>query len=68
MDRLYGNRSTRRILNVDIPEILLPVASGRNLAVMVEAAVRNFILADHGYKAADEFIQRQNDYMNGTLK
>lgn len=65
MDRLYGNRSTRRILNVDIPEILLPVASGRNLAVMVEAAVRNFILADHGQNAADEFIQRQSDYMNG---
>lgn len=67
-DRLYGNRSTRRILNVDIPEILLPVASGRNLAVMVEAAVRNFILADHGYRAADEFIQRQSNYMNGLLK
>jgi HPr kinase/phosphorylase len=67
-DRLYGNRTTRRILNVDIPEIVLPVASGRNLAVMVEAAVRNFILADHGYLAADEFIQRQSDYMNSHTK
>ncbi|MDQ1363873.1 MAG: HPr kinase/phosphorylase [Pseudomonadota bacterium] len=65
MDRLYGSRSTRKILNVDIPEILLPVASGRNLAVMVEAAVRNFILVEHGHNAADEFIQRQSDYMNG---
>ena len=66
MDRLYGSTSTRTILKVKIPEILLPVASGRNLAVMVEAAVRNFILTDHGHNAADEFIQRQNDYMNGN--
>jgi HPr kinase/phosphorylase len=68
MDRLYGSRSMRTILNVDIPEILLPVATGRNLAVMVEAAVRNFILADHGHNSADEFIQRQTDYINGNSK
>lgn len=68
MDRLYGSRSMRTILNVDIPEILLPVATGRNLAVMVEAAVRNFILADHGHNSADEFIQRQTDYINGRSK
>lgn len=68
MDRLYGSRSMRTILNVDIPEILLPVATGRNLAVMVEAAVRNFILADHGHNSADEFIQRQTDYINGSSK
>ena len=67
IDRLYGSTSTRTILSVDIPEILLPIASGRNLAVMVEAAVRNFILTDHGHNSADEFIQRQTDYMNGTL-
>lgn len=68
MDRLYGSQTKRKILNVEIPEILLPVASGRNLAVMVEAAVRNYILADHGHKSADEFIQRQSDYMNGKIK
>ncbi|HEX5637420.1 MAG TPA: HPr(Ser) kinase/phosphatase, partial [Gammaproteobacteria bacterium] len=68
MDRLYGSHTIRKILNVDIPEILLPVASGRNLAVMVEAAVRNFILTDHGHNSADEFIKRQTDYINGNNK
>lgn len=63
MDRLYGSRSSRKILKVDIPEIVLPVASSRNLAVMVEAAVRNFILSDQGHSAADEFIQRQSDFI-----
>jgi len=64
LDRLYGSRSVRNILDVDIPEIMLPVASGRNLAVMVEAAVRNHILMEHGHNTSEEFIKRQSQFMN----
>jgi HPr kinase/phosphorylase len=63
LDRLHGSRSTRQILNVDIPEIILPVASGRNLAVMVEAAVRNHILIEHGHNSSEEFVRRQQQYI-----
>ncbi|MDH5765805.1 MAG: HPr(Ser) kinase/phosphatase [Gammaproteobacteria bacterium] len=63
LDRLYGNRSVRSILDVNIPQIMLPVASGRNLAVMVEAAVRNHILLEHGHDASEEFINRQSQYI-----
>lgn len=64
LDRLYGSRSIKTILEVPISEIKLPVASGRNLAVMVEAAVRNHILIENGHNASDEFIQRQQQHMN----
>lgn len=64
LDRLYGNRTIRNILDVDVPEIILPVASGRNLAVMVEAAVRNHILIEHGHNTSEEFIKRQSQFMN----
>lgn len=64
LDRLYGSRTVRTILEVDIPEVMLPVASGRNLAVMVEAAVRNHILMEHGHNASEEFINRQSQFMN----
>ncbi len=64
LDRLYGSRSVRTILDVDIPEIMLPVATGRNLAVMVEAAVRNHILLEHGHNTSEEFIKRQSQFMN----
>jgi len=64
LDRLYGSRSVRNILDVDIPEIMLPVASGRNLAVMVEAAVRNHILLEHGHNTSEEFIKRQSQFIN----
>jgi len=63
LDRLYGSRSVKTILEVPITEIKLPVASGRNLAVMVEAAVRNHILIENGHNASDEFIKRQQEHM-----
>ncbi|MDQ7076035.1 MAG: hypothetical protein Q9O24_13025 [Gammaproteobacteria bacterium] len=42
MERIIGNSRSRRVLGIDITEITLPVAPGRNLAVLVETAVRNF--------------------------
>jgi HPr kinase/phosphorylase len=59
IDRLHGSRQLRNILDVDIPEVTLPVAPGRNLAVLLEAAVRNHILIDKGYDASSAFIERQ---------
>ena len=64
IDRLYGARSTRNILGVNIPEIALPVAPGRNMAVMVEAAIRNNILLQNGYNATEEYIEKQRQFMN----
>ncbi len=59
IDRLRGSRRTRDILGVPISEVTLPVAPGRNLAVMVEAAARTHILALKGYDASQVFIERQ---------
>ena len=55
MDRLHGSK----IQEVNIPEITLPVWPGRNLAVLLEAAVRNHILNTKGYDASKAFIDRQ---------
>ena len=59
IDRLRGNRRAREALGVEIPEVTLPVAPGRNLAVLVEAAARTHILAMKGYDASQVFIERQ---------
>ncbi len=59
MDRLHGSRLLRNIQDVDIPEVTLPVGPGRNLSVLVEAAVRNHILISKGYDASEAFIERQ---------
>ena len=47
------------ILGLEFPEVSLPVAQGRNLAVLVEAATRNHLLQINGYNAAQDFITRQ---------
>jgi HPr kinase/phosphorylase len=59
IDRLSGTLSARRILGVAVPEVTMPVAPGRNLAILVEAAVRNQILRIRGYDAGVDFSERQ---------
>ena len=59
-ERIGDSLNTVNILGLEIPEVTLPVAPGRNLAVLVEAAARNHLLNMNGYNAAEEFIKRQN--------
>ena len=63
VDRLDGSRLTRTILDVAVVEIGLPVAPGRDLAVLVEAAARDHILREHGYNATADFIERQRQFL-----
>jgi len=57
-DRLRGDTSSQKVLELEIPRITLPVVAGRNLAVIAEAAVRDFMLKMKGYDAASAFIER----------
>jgi HPr kinase/phosphorylase len=59
VDRLDMRASNRDILGVEIPEVRIPVAVGRNLAVLVEVAVRNHILKLRGFNSSQEFAERQ---------
>jgi len=59
VDRLDMRASDRLILGVPIPEVRIPMAVGRNLAVLVEVAVRNHILKLRGINPSEEFIERQ---------
>jgi HPr kinase/phosphorylase len=63
IDRLMGTRRKRQILDVEVDEVELPVAPGRNLAVLVEAAARNQILYTNGYDSAQDFIKHQQELM-----
>ena len=56
-------RKVQEVLDIPIPRISIPVMAGRNLAVMAEAAVRDFMLKAKGYNAASEFIERHSRLM-----
>ena len=64
LDRLQGDRKIRTILGIDVPQILIPVAPGRNIEVLVEAAVRNHVLRISGNDAARQFIRLQQQAIN----
>ena len=62
LERLPLEASTEEILGVRIRKVVLPVAAGRNLAVLVEAAVRNYVLQLRGIDSTQEFIRRQEQH------
>jgi HPr kinase/phosphorylase len=62
-ERLPLSELYEEILGVTVRKVLIPVAAGRNLAVLVEAAVRNEILKLRGIDSMAEFLARQNQEM-----
>jgi HPr kinase/phosphorylase len=58
IDRLGLDARTFDILEVSVPYFVLPVSPGRNLATLVETAVRVHLLRLRGYNAAELFVER----------
>lgn len=63
IDRLHGMYTKINILDKEIPEVTIPVSPGRNLAVLIEGAVRNQLLKLAGYDASSELCKRQQVFM-----
>jgi HPr kinase/phosphorylase len=59
MERLPLAGTTEEVLGLPVHKVVIPVAAGRNLAVLLEAAVRNTILKLRGIDTMAEFMQRQ---------
>jgi HPr kinase/phosphorylase len=58
-DRLGLEDHATEILGVRLTTILIPVSPGRNLATIVEVAVRNHLLKQVGVHSARELVTRQ---------
>lgn len=63
-DRLGLSEEYTEIMGVRIPYMVIPVRPGRNLAIIIEVAARNFSLKKMGYSAAKELDRRLNAMMN----
>jgi len=57
--RLPLEALTQDVLGVAIRKVVIPVAAGRNLAVLTEAAVRSTVLQLRGFDTMGDFIARQ---------
>ena len=63
MERLPLNAGSENIMGVNVRKVTIPVAAGRNLAVLTEAAVRNCVLQLRGFDSTQEFVMRQSEQM-----
>jgi HPr kinase/phosphorylase len=57
-DRLGNGDTTIKLAGVDVPQVKIPVTTGRNVSVIIEAAVMNFRARQMGYDATKTFEDR----------
>lgn len=57
-DRLGNGETTIKFSGVDVPQIKIPVTTGRNVSVIIEAAVMNFRAKNMGFDATKMFEER----------
>jgi HPr kinase/phosphorylase len=62
-DRLGLDDVRYEILGVPIPMMRMPVAPGRNVAILVEVAARNQLLRARGISAARRLVDRLNRHL-----
>jgi HPr kinase/phosphorylase len=64
-DRLGLDEEFYEALGARIPMIRMPVAPGRNVAILVEVAARNQLLRVRGHHAARRLVTRLNERLAG---
>jgi HPr kinase/phosphorylase len=67
-DRLGLRDESFLILGVEVPLVRMPVAPGRNIALLVEVAARNQLLREGGYDAARRFVERVDEIVGAPAK
>jgi HPr kinase/phosphorylase len=65
-DRLGLENRRTDLLEVSLPTFLIPVSPGRNLATIVEVAVRNYLLKRRGVFSAADLVERQGKLARGS--
>ncbi len=63
VERLPINDVNETVMGVNVRKVIIPVVAGRNLAVLVEAAVRNYVLQLRGIDSTKEFLARHEQEM-----
>ncbi|HEY5633374.1 MAG TPA: HPr(Ser) kinase/phosphatase [Burkholderiaceae bacterium] len=64
--RLPLEALTEEVLGLQVRKVVIPVAAGRNMAVLTEAAVRSAVLTLRGFDTMGEFIARQHQLIGDS--
>ena len=63
-ERIPYEPLTQDVLGIPVRKVIIQVVAGRNIAVLVEAAVRNVILQLRGIDTYQEFVERHRQAMD----
>jgi HPr kinase/phosphorylase len=66
IERLPLRPGAEDVMGVSVCKVTIPVAAGRNLAVLTEAAVRNHVLQLRGIDSTSEFVHRQAEQLGNN--
>ena len=66
-ERLPQEPLTQDVLGIPVRKVVIQVVAGRNIAVLVEAAVRNTILQFRGIDTYQEFVDRHRQAMERDM-
>ncbi|MDK2936118.1 MAG: HPr kinase/phosphorylase [Eubacteriaceae bacterium] len=67
-DRLGLDEQTMDILGMQVPQVMIPVSSGRNLSSIIETAAINNRTKQYGYHSAQVFCDRITDFNDEEVK
>jgi HPr kinase/phosphorylase len=67
-DRLGIDNAFYETMGVRIPMIRMPVAPGRNVAILVEVAARNQLLRSRGHHSARRLVDRLNQQLDPAAR
>lgn len=67
-ERLGIDDAHQEVLGVPVPVVRMPVAPGRNLAILVEVAARNQLLRARGQHAARDLAARLDRQLAGSTR
>jgi HPr kinase/phosphorylase len=62
-ERIPYEPLTQDVLGIPVRKVVIQVVAGRNIAVLVEAAVRNTILQLRGIDTYQDFVERHRKAM-----
>jgi HPr kinase/phosphorylase len=66
-ERLGLDHAFYEVLGLRVPLIRMPVAPGRNIAILVEVAARNQLLRSRGHDSAQVFAARLDDTLRRSI-
>ncbi|MDY4889021.1 MAG: HPr(Ser) kinase/phosphatase [Sphaerochaetaceae bacterium] len=66
-ERVTGETSTRELLDIQIPYVVIPVKPGRNIPIIIETAARLQRLEKFGFHVADKLDSQVMNFLESRL-